>query len=138
MKIVNHTSIPNEVVKDVIRFVRPPGIKNFTVVLKDSHGSHHWRGWGYSGGVNARLKINEEFPFRLWTYQYGQLRGRRYYIASPVENLIYLLAHELMHTRQGQRGPIRGRVWGARGRYSEIETESYAIRKLREWRRLYQ
>jgi hypothetical protein len=49
--------------------------------------------------------------------------------------MIFLFAHELMHTRQGQKGAMRGRVWGARGRYSEIETETWAIKKLREYRR---
>ena len=100
------------------------------------------------------VKINQDtkFPHNLYTYQYGQLKrkctkadpvtgrmrqrkGRRYYLANKTEALIYVMAHELMHTKQGQRGNIRGRVWGARGRYSEIETESYAIRKLREYRK---
>ena len=95
--------------------------------------------------------MKAKYPRKLHTYQYGQLKskwavdpvtlvrrqrkGRRYYLASVYEALIYVMAHELMHTRQGQSGPLRGRVWGARGRYSEIETESYAIRKLREYRK---
>jgi hypothetical protein len=97
------------------------------------------------------INTKEKFPQGLRLYQYGQLKarftkpdpvtgemrqlkGRRYYLASLTELLIYIIAHELIHTRQGQKGSLRGRVWGARGRYSEIETESYAIRKLREYR----
>lgn len=132
MKIINKTNLPNEVIKDAIRFARPPGIKGFYVQVVNS--SLRWGGWGCKYGVKIRIDTNAKYPCRLHTYQLGQLRGRRYYLGSLVEALIYLLSHELMHTKQGQRGNCRGRVWGARGRFSEIETESYAIRKLREWR----
>lgn len=134
MKIRNHSSISTEFLREAIRFARPPGIRKFTVTAKDH--KWFWKGWGNSSGALVCLNIKAKFPKRHWTYQYGQLRGRRYYFANWQEALIYLLAHELMHTKQGQFGRIRGRVWGARGRYSEIETDSYAIRKLREWRKL--
>jgi hypothetical protein len=134
MTLINKTDIPNEVIRDAIRFARPPGIKRFRVTVRNHSG--YYRGRGGSYGIDIRINTNKKYPKKLHTYQIGQLRGRRYYLASLVEALIYLIAHELMHTKQGQFGHIRGRVWGARGRYSEIETESYAIRKLREWRRL--
>jgi hypothetical protein len=133
MKLRNSTDIPNEVIRDAVRFARPPGIKLRLVKITNCRASY--RGWGSWVGVCVRLNTEARYPRILHPYQYGQLRGRRYYLASLVEALIYVLAHELMHTKQGQRGNCRGRVWGARGRYSEIETESYAIRKLREWRR---
>lgn len=44
------------------------------------------------------------------------------------------MAHEARHFWQHK---VRKgwRVWGARGRYSEVDAEAYTIRKLREWRR---
>lgn len=134
MRIINKTDIPNDVIRDAVRFARPTGIKRFRVTVVNS--KHAYAGWGSQHGVRIRINTQAKYPRNLVTYQYGQLRGRRYYLGSLVECLIYILAHELMHTKQGQRGNCRGKVWGARGRYSEIETESYAIRKLREWRRL--
>ncbi len=133
MRMINKTDIPNEVIRDAIRFARPAGIKRFRVTVVNS--KYAYSGWGCKHAIKIRIGTTSKYPRRLRTYQYGQLKGRRYYLASMMEGLIYVLAHELMHTKQGQRGNCRGRVWGARGRFSEIETESYAIRKLREWRR---
>lgn len=151
MKLINRSSFSDDLIRAVIRFVRPPGIKKFTVTVTDKKG-YVFGGHGSRRGVLVRINQKAKYPYKLHTYQYGQLKaryskpdpvtgvmrqlkGRRYYIASRTEALIYIMAHELMHTRQGQRGNLRGKVWGARGRYSEIETESYAIRKLREYRR---
>lgn len=150
MKLINRSSFSDELIRAVVRFVRPPGIKNFQVKVTDKKG-YVFRGHGWGKGVLVRINQKAKFPRKLHTYQYGQLKskwtkpdpvtgvirqikGRRYYLKDATEALIYVMAHELMHTRQGQRGRLRGRVWGARGRFSEIETESYAIRKLREYR----
>lgn len=133
MRITNTTEIPNEIIRDVIRFTRPPGIHHFRITVT-KYRRYAWRGRGHAGGITVRINQDWKYPMRLHTYQYGQLRGRRYYLGSVIEGLIYVIAHELMHTRQGQKGAVRGRVWGARGRFSEIECESYAIKKLREWR----
>lgn len=132
MRLTNKTDIPNDVIRDAVRFARPAGIKRFRVTVVNTKRT--FSGWGYKYGVKIRVNTKARYPRIFTTYQYGQLKGRRYYMGSFVECLIYLLAHELMHTKQGQRGNCRGRVWGARGRFSEIETESYAIHKLREWR----
>jgi hypothetical protein len=58
-------------------------------------------------------------------------------ILSREESTIYLLAHELRHLWQYKHKGKRGRVWGARGLYSERDTCAYAIRKTREWRKLH-
>lgn len=134
MRMVNKTDIPNEVIRDAVRFARPAGIKRFRVNVVNT--KRLYSGWGCKSEIKIRMNLGVKYPRIFRTYQLGQLRNRRYYLGSAVECLIYLLAHELMHTKQWQRGNCRGRVWGARGRFSEIETESYAIRKLREWRKL--
>ena len=152
IKLINQTKIDSNVIRAVIRFVRPPGIKGFEVIVRNRKGGQ-FSGRGGKRRIVIRIDTKYKYPSKLHVYQYGQLKakwtkadpvtglmrqlkGRRYYLASIYEVLIYLIAHELMHTKQGQRGNVRGRVWGARGRFSEIETESYAIRKLREYRRL--
>jgi hypothetical protein len=151
IKVINKSSFSNELIRAVIRFVRPPGIRRFTAEVRDCKG-YIFRGHGGRKGVLVKINPEWKFPCNLYVYQYGQLKskwtkadpvtgvmrrrkGRRYHLASKTEALIYVMAHELMHTKQGQSGRIRGKVWGARGRYSEIQTESYAIRKLREYRR---
>ena len=148
--IRNTTNIPDDVIRAVVRFVRPPGITGFKVTVCNSQ--YDYCGWGHSSGVKLRIGTHVRYPRKLRVYQLGQLKGRwtepnpltgrihqlkgrRYYLGSLVEALIFLAAHELMHVRQGQKGGMRSRVWGARGRYSEIETDSWAIKKLREYRR---
>jgi hypothetical protein len=68
-------------------------------------------------------------------YQYGQHKGRKWWTSGWIERLVLIMAHELRHLWQGKTTSRRGYVWGARGRYSEVDTEAYALRKLREWRR---
>jgi hypothetical protein len=52
---------------------------------------------------------------------------------SRVEALVFIMAHELRHLWQANH--LRGKVWGARGRFSERDADAYAIRMLRKFRR---
>jgi len=45
------------------------------------------------------------------------------------------MAHELRHLWQAKAKNKRGYFWGGRGKFSEIDTESYAIQCLRKWRK---
>lgn len=184
MRVKNTTNIPAEIVRDVIRFVRPPGISNFDVMLRNSTGRYvagraYTQGSGYHsravpfivcrvptetlprweitremGGRMRRFTTAERerpiamkgekwtrknvpvYPLMLSPYQRGQLRGKRYYIANRIEHLVYIVAHELRHLWQAKGGSRRrGMAHGARGQFSEIDTESFAIRMLRAWRR---
>jgi hypothetical protein len=56
---------------------------------------------------------------------------------SREEAFIHILAHELRHLWQKNHRTKRGKVWGARGRFSDRDADAYAIRKQREWRRLH-
>lgn len=157
MQIKNSTKIPNELVREIIRFARPPGIGNFDVMAKNAKCGSPFKGRAYTGGSSyhhsrrpfvvvstaeqegvSRSRRLPVYPRVLRTYQYGQLKGRRYYLADRIECFVYVAAHELRHLWQAQapRGSKRrGMTWGSRGRFSEVDTDSYAIRKLREWRR---
>jgi hypothetical protein len=150
MKLINTTTISNEKIREVIRFVRPPGIRKFNVKVTNRR---HWHLGGHAdvAGNGVLLRVADQQP--IYTsklngavvkqvmmyprihrmYQIGQLKGRRYYIADRIECLVYLAAHELRHLWQTKHR--RGRPWGSRGVYSEIDADSYAIRKLRAWRR---
>jgi hypothetical protein len=56
---------------------------------------------------------------------------------SREEGLVSIAAHELRHLWQKNHPGKRGKVWGAKGQYSERDADAYAIRKVREWRRLH-
>jgi len=154
MRLTNTTDIPREQVMEVLRFVMPPGLTRTRV---DVQNRLDWHIGGHAVPQSNRVllrvgkqrviftaKRNGEVRYQCWmyprkhqTYQYGQLKGRRYYIADRIECLVYLAAHELRHVWQYHRKNNRGVVWGSRGRFSEIDADSYAIRKLRQWRRCH-
>ncbi|OGA72887.1 MAG: hypothetical protein A3G81_22525 [Betaproteobacteria bacterium RIFCSPLOWO2_12_FULL_65_14] len=54
-------------------------------------------------------------------------------IGSRMEALVVLIAHELRHLWQAKH--TRGKVYGARGRFSERDADAYALRMLRRFRR---
>jgi hypothetical protein len=56
-------------------------------------------------------------------------------ILSQEEALVETLAHEFRHFWQVNHQTKRGKVWGARGIFSERDACWYAIRKVRKWRR---
>ena len=62
-------------------------------------------------------------------------------LANRLETLVYLAAHELRHLWQAARLTDRRRSaplpmsWGSKGKYSEVDTEAFAIHTLREYRR---
>jgi hypothetical protein len=58
-------------------------------------------------------------------------------LLSRKEALISVLAHELRHYWQENHKGKRGKVWGARGAYSDRDADAYAISKVREWRRIH-
>ena len=69
-----------------------------------------------------------------------QNKGKRVALGTKVEALVYVLAQELRHLWQGdgevKQSPFpQGYVRNARGCFSEVDTESYAVNRLRAWRR---
>jgi hypothetical protein len=58
-------------------------------------------------------------------------------VLSREEALVHILAHEIRHLWQRNHSGKRGKVWGARGQFSDRDADAYAIRKMREWRRLH-
>jgi hypothetical protein len=57
-------------------------------------------------------------------------------ILNKDEAIINLMAHEFRDFWQVNHRTRRRKVWGSRGKMSDRDADAYAIRKMREWRRL--
>ena len=164
MRLKNYTDIPNERIREIIRFVRPNGISNFDVKITNTKRGYSGIAYRRSSWhdrsnpfINGRLTRNShEFPYyrhydsskiektRLnlktgqresYSYSAGTGGYIPHLVLSREEALVDVTAHELRHLKQ-MKGKCRRRVWGARGQFSERDADAYAIRKIREWRRL--
>ncbi len=73
-------------------------------------------------------------------YPYAQNKGKRVAIGSKVEALVCVLAHETRHMCQ-HHGSLKQSTFptayarNSRGQFSEVDTESYAVNRLRAWQR---
>lgn len=150
MKLVNHTDIPTETIRAIIRAVRPAGIGNFDVRISNFAGRGcvgraYTNGSGYHATADPFLIVRVARTDARARHK-GKARGA--YLAevwgSRVEAVIWVLAHELRHMWQagGARDdrrriicPRRGMVYGARGRFSERDADAYALQMLRRYRR---
>jgi hypothetical protein len=136
----NTSGIDSKLVRRIIRFVMPDNVdsKLPTIWVKSTSHGYAGRYYGYRR-PHIVIKVGKQFPRRLSLYQYGQNKGKRHFLASREEALVYVAAHECRHFAQ-QYGKHRncafplGYVRNARGRFSEIDTEAYAVHKLRAWR----
>lgn len=139
MKLKNSSKIySDKLIRDIIDFVRPSGISNFDVMIKNSDysfaGRAYTQGCGYHETANPfiviRIAPNIKFPY-IRNKNKGYLPLQLY---SNVEVAVYLIAHELRHLWQAK--VKKGwRVWGAKGQFSERDASAYGIHKVREWRR---
>lgn len=136
MKIRNTNKLMTaEQIRQIFDFVRLPGCEKITIKTKNT--MHLYAGRACLSRKVLIAKINNNprlYPAFMRPYQYGQLRGRKYWIGNATEMMVYILAHEARHFWQSAMKNRRGYVWGSRGRYSEIDADSYAIRMLRKWR----
>lgn len=88
------------------------------------------------------MKVSQRrFPTTITPYQYRQHKGKQYVLTNRIEALVYIAAHELRHLWQAARLTDRRKsaplpmAWGSKGKYSEVDTEAFAIHMLREWRK---
>jgi hypothetical protein len=139
MKFKNYTNVDNEVLREIIRFVKPSGVSGFDISFKNL-GSGAMRGMAYSEGCSYHDTANPlvivsigrtVIPHRMRGLKPGYLSTDIY---SRLEAFVFITAHELRHLWQAKH-PRGWRVWGARGQYSERDADAYAIKMLRAWRR---
>lgn len=148
MRVKNYTKFNTDLIREIIAFVRPPGISNFDISFKNS--ARGWKGRAYYAGcsyhdrrnvalvtVGVPPKTTEATRYKkpnVTDYK-AQLGG--YLVStqfSPVEDMVHLIAHELRHLWQAKVKKGH-RVWGARGQFSERDADAYAIGMVRQWRR---
>jgi hypothetical protein len=164
MRLCNFSDFDTNLVRQIIRFVRPPGISNFTVTLHATKRDP-WRGLAQAsetvlcenGNTFDRLckhplvtihvphGAGHAAPFAKPHWYGAPYRGCLYSISfSAEENLVHLLAHELRHLWQARNPRClwlaiiqRGRkVWGdTHSQFSERDADAYGIHKTRAWRR---
>jgi hypothetical protein len=139
-RLRNTTDIPDWLVKSVEEFVMPPGgVGAYDIELRNSGGrfagAAYHKGSGYH--TTARpfivLRVGSGFPCgpRI-KFRPGYLPTPA--LASKVEAMVYVYAHELRHLWQARVKKGR-RVWGARGQFSERDADAWGIHCLRRWRR---
>ena len=134
MRLRNYTDIPDDTVRALIRAVRPSGISNFDVRVSNGQ---HFRGMAYTHGSGYHDRADPFIVCAIQKKAHVVRPATGAYLptvlGSRIEQLIWLLAHELRHMWQAKHS--RGRVYGSRGRYSERDADAYALRMLRRYRR---
>lgn len=146
MRLKNYTDISDDQIRSIIRAVRPSGISNFDVRVSNYGVGRYLRGKNgcvgraYSGGSGYHDRAVPFVVVRLspkcsWRPIIQQARGG--YLPSVwgtrIEALLWVLAHELRHLWQAKH--TRGKVYGAKGRFSERDADAYALQMLRRFRR---
>jgi hypothetical protein len=139
----NTSGLDSKVVRRILSFVMPKNVdrKMLTVWVKKTRSGVAGRYYGFRQRPHVVARVGMKFPMKLHLYQYAQHAGRRHWLATREEAAVYVLAHECRHFWQQhsrvRNAPFpegRGKV-STRGVFSEVDTEAYAIHKLREWRR---
>jgi hypothetical protein len=141
MRLKNTTTIPISTIREVIRFVRPPGISGFDVRVSNT-GPGRLAGTAYTGGSSYHDRACPFVVLRVgqsgWPRNPSPPHAPGYLgiplLETRVEALVFIAAHELRHLWQA-RGVRRGRAKGSRGKFSERDADTYAYQMLEAWRK---
>ena len=145
MRLKNSSTFDTALLREVVRFAKPAGVSGFDLEVKPLHyraGYAGVMGRAYWGGCASHCSADPLVVVRISSgaeYPSYSLPGRGGYLPalflSRDEEVLCVIAHELRHLWQAkhQKG---WRVWGARGQFSERDADAYAIRKVREWRKI--
>lgn len=146
MRLVNHTDIPTETIRAIIRAVRPAGIANFDVRISNTKSGCCGR--AYANGSGYHMSAAPFLVVRVAKSVREIVQPHRGYLGcawgNRIEALLFVTAHELRHMWQAGGGldnrrriikARKGMVYGARGRFSERDADAYALRMLRAFRR---
>lgn len=145
-KLRNTSGLPLDTVRAAVAAVRPAGIGNIDITVRLSKypfaGSSYAQGSGYHDTARPFVVVRVG-PAALFPHRCANERspGKGYlpigWLYNRTEALVYTMAHELRHQWQAHHKGKRGRVWGARGQYSERDADAYAIKCLRAWRKVH-
>jgi hypothetical protein len=164
MLLKNHTNIPDEKIREIIRFVTPNRVTGFDVRIGNSK-NEIFRGRAYPQGspyhntanpfIVVKLTKDETvFPYFVRYKSHTRTRvklnpqsgkfevvsyntGTGGYIDHLLLSREEVIVHVIAHElRHLWHAKVKKgyRVWGARGQFSDKDADAYAIRKTREWR----
>lgn len=136
MKIGNKTDIPNWLVRGIIYHCQvPKSVLAKTIFMIVNNGRSDIQGSATRDGRSVIVRIaptdfNELFwlPVNWKEMDYIEIYNR-------LELLIYCMAHELRHVWQHRQIDRSQYYPKARGKYSEVDAECWALNRVRLWRR---
>lgn len=131
MRLKNSSGLPDDLVREVINFVKPTGVSKFSIDVKKANWSS---GRAWTRGKRVMIKLNPKTKF---PHKYDVQKGKGYLPSiqfTMTELLVHLVAHELRHLWQ-ETHKKGWRVWGSKGQFSERDADAYGIRMVRQWRR---
>lgn len=140
MTFKNTTSVPDTLLREIIRFACPSSVSNFSIWFKRAGGGKRtfFAGTAYWNRRHIVCRIPARFERLTKPYVGAGAKPGRGYLPWPAytfeEALVALVAHECNHLAQAKNARLYRRTWGARGRFSERDCDAYAIRMLRKWR----
>ncbi len=140
MKYRNTTSVPDTLLREVIRFACPSSVSGFSIWFKRAGGGTRtfFAGAAYWNRKHIVCRIPARFERLKRPYVGAGAKPGRGYLPWPAytfeEALVALVAHECNHLAQAKNARLYRRTWGARGRFSERDCDAYAIKMLRKWR----
>lgn len=144
MRLSNKTSVPDDLLRDIVRFVKPSGISKVDIEVRNTdygwtvgyayaHGcGYHYRATGSRAWL-VTIRIPKKHK-RLPCVRHNGGAYLDHLLLDETEDIVGVIAHEFRHLWQKEH-PKGWRVWGARGQYSERDADAYAIRMIRAWRR---
>lgn len=159
MKIINHTSIPTEELKALVKWVCPDGLRLSEISRIEFVNSNWFSGLAHYSDGRVKVKVPAYRKLKrpeIWGGKGGYLR-KAYY--SWEELLVGITAHELRHIQQFKNNCRRFRngwvktkpesEWslykgvkkirkynlGTSGKLIEVDASLYEMRKVREYRR---
>ena len=149
--LINHTSFPDDLVRDVIRFTRPSGAGPVDIIVRESVGwkyanAYFYRGWKTaftrtrpSSGMCRRMggtdTIEAKVPGSFEPFVGHHIKGGpAFTFRSRLDVLVYELAHEQRHLWQSHRKGRSGYLCLDEEKLSEMDADLWAERKLEAWR----
>lgn len=137
-----HPRFSIDFIREVVNFVKPSGVVNFDIWVKNSKPGT-FRGRAYAKGTSFHsrhcpyvvIRIGErEYPFKFRYVGRSEAFPEIEYL-NEEEFFVALVAHELRHLWQGKMKNKRGYYKGSKGKYSEFDCEMYALEMLGKWRK---
>lgn len=135
-----HPNFSNDLIREIVNFVKPSGVHNFDVWVKTSKKSFHGR--AYTGGTHFHsrhcpyivIRIGKnKYPFKH-KYPNRKESFPEIETLNEIELLVHVIAHEIRHLWQAKMKNKRGYYPGSKGKFSELDAEMYAIDMVNKWR----